>query len=38
MDEVLEIQAQGKEKRRNAEQELAQIESELKAKILEIRN
>ena len=37
MDEVLEIQHQGREKRRNAEQELAQIESELKAKILEIR-
>lgn len=35
MDEVLRIQAEGKEKRRNAEQELSQIEQELKNKILE---
>ena len=35
MDEVLEIQQQGKEKRRAAEQELANIEGELRAKILE---
>ena len=37
MDEVLEIQQQGKEKRRAAEQELATIEGELRAKILEVR-
>jgi len=37
MDEVLEIQQQGKEKRRAAEQELATIEGELRAKILEMR-
>ena len=35
MDEVLRIQAEGKEKRRNAEQELSQIEQELKTKLLE---
>ena len=38
MDEVLDIQQQGKEKRRQAEAELAQIESELRSKILEIKN
>jgi len=37
MDEVLTIQQQGKEKRALAEQELATIEGELRAKILEIR-
>ena len=37
MDEVLTIQQQGREKRRNAEAELATIESELRAKILETR-
>ena len=37
MDEVREIQQQGKEKRRAAEAELANIEGELRAKILEIR-
>lgn len=37
MDEVLNIQQQGREKRRNAEAELATIEGELRAKILEIR-
>lgn len=37
MDEVLNIQQQGKEKRRNAEAELAAIEAELRNKILEIR-
>lgn len=37
MDEVLNIQQQGREKRLNAEQELAAIESELRAKLLEIR-
>lgn len=37
MDEVLTIQQQGREKRKNAEQELATIEGELRAKILEVR-
>ena len=37
MDEVLNIQQQGREKRRSAEQELAQIEGELRRKILEVR-
>ena len=37
MDEVLTIQQQGKEKRRNAEKELAEIETQLRKKILEIR-
>ena len=37
MDEVLTIQQQGREKRRTAEQELATIEAELRAKILERR-
>ena len=37
MDEVLTIQQQGKEKRRSAEKELAQIENELRKKILETR-
>lgn len=37
MDEVLNIQQSGKEKRRTAEQELATIEAELRSKILEIR-
>jgi len=36
MDEVLAIQKEGKEKRRNAEQELANIEAELRNKLLEI--
>lgn len=35
MDEVLRIQSEGKEKRHNAEQELSQIEHELKMKLLE---
>ncbi|MBO4509485.1 MAG: toxic anion resistance protein [Spirochaetaceae bacterium] len=35
MDEVLRIQSEGKEKRRNAEMELSQIEHELKMKLLE---
>lgn len=38
MDEVLSIQQAGKEKRRNAEAELAAIETELKNKLLEIRS
>ena len=37
MDEVLAIQKEGKEKRRTAEAELANIESELKKKLLEQR-
>lgn len=37
MDEVLTIQQAGREKRKNAEQELATIEAELRAKLLEIR-
>ena len=37
MDEVLTIQQQGKEKRRTAEKELAEIETQLRKKILEIR-
>ena len=37
MDEVLNIQQQGREKRKNAEAELATIEGELRAKILETR-
>ena len=37
MDEVLTIQQQGREKRRNAEAELAAIEGELRRKILEVR-
>lgn len=37
MDEVLTIQRQGNEKRRNAEAELAAIEMELRNKLLEIR-
>lgn len=37
MDEVLAIQKEGKEKRRAAEAELANIESELKKKLLEQR-
>lgn len=36
MDEVLAIQKEGREKRRNAEQELANIEAELRSKLLEI--
>ncbi len=35
LDEVLKIQTEGKEKRRAAEQELAQIEGQLKDKLLE---
>ena len=37
MDEVLTIQQQGREKRRSAEAELATIEGELRAKLLETR-
>ncbi len=38
MDEVLNIQQTGREKRRNAEQELAAIEAELRNKMLEVRS
>ena len=38
LDEVMRIQDEGREKRRNAEVELQRIESELKNKLLEIRN
>ena len=37
LDEVLKIQDEGRAKRRTAETELVRIESELKAKLLEIR-
>ena len=35
LDEVLKIQTEGKEKRKNAENELVQIEDQLKAKLME---
>ncbi len=38
LDEVVRIQEEGREKRRNAENELGQIEAELKQKLLDIRN
>ena len=38
LDEVMTIQQQGREKRRQAEVELANIENQLKNKLLEIRN
>lgn len=38
LDEVLKIQDEGREKRRNAEKELAKIENELKTKLLDIRS
>lgn len=38
LDEVMQIQQQGKEKRREAEAELAKIENDLKYKLLEIRD
>ena len=37
-DEVLKIQTEGREKRRNAEAEMQRMEDELKKKLLEIRN
>jgi uncharacterized protein YaaN involved in tellurite resistance len=37
LDEVMKIHDEGREKRRAAEVELARIESELKAKLLEVR-
>lgn len=38
LDEVMKIQDEGREKRRNAEQELSRIENELKEKLLDIRH
>ncbi len=38
IDEVLTIQSEGRQKRREAEQELGRIEGELKQKLLEVRN
>jgi uncharacterized protein YaaN involved in tellurite resistance len=38
LDEVLRIQQEGRQKRRDAEGELARIETELKTKLLEIRD
>lgn len=38
LDEVIRIQDEGKQKRRDAENELARIEGELKQKLLDIRN
>ncbi|MDR2881838.1 MAG: toxic anion resistance protein, partial [Azoarcus sp.] len=38
LDEVLHIQQDGRDKRRAAEHELAKIETELKAKLLEVRD
>lgn len=38
LDEVLKIQSEGRDKRRAAETELARIEGELKAKLLELRD
>mgnify|MGYP002870071552 CR=1 FL=1 len=38
LDEVVRIQEEGREKRRNAENELGQIEAVLKQKLLDIRN
>lgn len=38
LDEVLQIQAEGRQKRREAETELGRIEGELKQKLLEMRN
>jgi len=38
LDEVVRIQEEGREKRRAAENELGQIEAELKQKLLDIRN
>ncbi|MDR1117280.1 MAG: toxic anion resistance protein [Oscillospiraceae bacterium] len=38
LDEVLQIQQEGRQKRREAEKELGRIETELKGKLLEIRD
>ena len=37
LDEVMRIQKEGKEKRREAEQEMYRLEGELKKKLLEIQ-
>lgn len=37
LDEVMQIQQEGRTKRREAEQEIQRLEGELKAKLLEIR-
>ena len=36
LDDVLKIQEEGRQKRATAEQEMAKMESELKAKLLEL--
>jgi len=38
LDEVVQIQADGRQKRQDAEVELRRIEGELKQKLLEVRN
>ena len=38
LDEVMRIQQEGRQKRRDAEQELSRIETELKGKLLSLRN
>lgn len=38
LDEVVKIQDQGRQKRREAEAELGRIETELKQKLLDIRS
>ena len=38
LDEVMRIQDEGKQKRREAEVELAKIEGELKQKLMELRS
>ena len=38
LDEVLRIQQEGRQKRKEAEQELSKIEGELKQKLLDIRH
>ncbi|MBR6849207.1 MAG: toxic anion resistance protein, partial [Lachnospiraceae bacterium] len=37
-DEVMKIQAEGREKRKQAEQEMARMETELKTKLMEVRD
>ena len=38
LDEVMRIQEEGRQKRRDAEAELGRMEGELKQKLLELRN
>ena len=38
LDEVLRIQVEGKEKRREAEQEMQRLEGELKTKLLQLQS